>query len=275
MLRTRSQCRVLTCWTLAVAGILTAATLHAEPNRAWVDPPERYENTAPIPGPSPMLPPEAPPAPSRPAPRIVPPDQDEAVDAKPPDAASPERPRTPPEIEPEERPRQADRTRRELPPEPQEKEGPDRQDAFDPAAAAEEFAAGYLRHWSAPNVATLEAMQAFYATDVVYHGRRMTMRAVLEEKRRFIQRWPVRNYEARPESMRTKCDGQGPVCMVRTAFDFRAASPQTGKVSQGSAILLLEISFATGRPLIVAENSLVTSRLRGARREASEDDDEP
>ncbi len=184
-------------------------------------------------------------------------------------------PKPVPERAPDEDATAADRAQPEAPRGRRRIEDPVRPDPVDHAAAAEEFAADYLRTWSAPNVATPDAMQAFYAPEVLYHRRRMDLRSLLDEKRRFIRRWPIRAYVALPETMRTHCRSSDQTCTVRTAFEFRAASPETGKLSQGSAILLLEISFATGRPLIVVENSEVTSRSRGARREVFEDGEEP
>jgi hypothetical protein len=277
-----SACRFWIGFAFAAAWLPAAECALAQANRPWVDPPERYENSAPTPAVPPKPEPDAssPPGGSA-APQTAPSEEGRAADPQPPRTASPERVLPPPPVLPEarspppERSPPVERPQAERPRERQDIEPSDRVETVDTAAVAEDFATEYLRYWSAPNAATLDAMQAFYAPEVLYHGRRMTMRGLLDEKRRFIQRWPVRNYATRPETMRTSCDRSGSACMVRTAFDFRAASPQTGKLSQGSAILLLEISFATGRPLIVVENSQVTSRLQGTRREAPEDVDEP
>jgi hypothetical protein len=57
-------------------------------------------------------------------------------------------------------------------------------------------------------------------------------------------------------------------------FDFTAKSPQTGKVSQGTALLQLGVSFSAGRPMIVIESSQITSRAQGPKSEAFEDDEE-
>lgn len=74
--------------------------------------------------------------------------------------------------------------------------------------------------------------------------------------------------------MRATCDPAPPICTVRTAFDFTALSPPTGKRSQGTALLQLGVSFATGEPVIVFESSQVTSRARSARSEVFEDDED-
>jgi hypothetical protein len=102
----------------------------------------------------------------------------------------------------------------------------------------------------------------------------MSARALFEEKRRFVRRWPVRDYQPRMDSMRTVCDPAPPICTVRTVVDFTASSPERGRRSQGSSLLQLGISFASGEPLIVFENSQVTSRARSPRSEDVEDDDD-
>jgi hypothetical protein len=141
-------------------------------------------------------------------------------------------------------------------------------------AAAEDLATAYFEYWSAPNAITLDATPDFYAPNVLFHGRQMSARALFEEKRRFVRRWPVREYTARPETMRTTCDSAPPICTVRMVFDFTATSPQTGKRSQGTALLQLGVSFSAGQPMIVFESSQVTSRARSARGGVFEDDDD-
>ncbi len=265
---TRALSRFVVCWTVGFCCLTWGGALEAQSGRAWTDPPARTEEITPVPLPKPV--PEA-----APTPPAAPPTGDKAADDRPPEAVSRGRPLPVPERAPDEDAAAADRAQPEAPRGRRRIEDPVRPDPVDHAAAAEEFAADYLRTWSAPNVATPDAMQAFYAPEVLYHRRRMDLRSLLDEKRRFIRRWPIRAYVALPETMRTHCRSSDQTCTVRTAFEFRAASPETGKLSQGSAILLLEISFATGRPLIVVENSEVTSRSRGARREVFEDGEEP
>ena len=132
----------------------------------------------------------------------------------------------------------------------------------------------YLSYWSAPNAVTLDATPDFYAPQVLFHGRRLSARALFEEKRQFVRRWPVREYWPRRETMRTSCDPAPPICTVRALFDFKASNPQTGRRSQGTAHLQLGVSFSDGEPMIVFETSQVISRGPSARGEAFEDDED-
>jgi len=103
-------------------------------------------------------------------------------------------------------------------------------------------------------------MPDFYASKVLFHGRVMGARALLDEKRRFIQRWPDRTYTPRLGTMRTSCHALAKVCTVRTTFDFTAANPAQGARSKGKADLELGVSVADHQPRIVFETSRVIQR---------------
>src|SRR5215207_11032199 len=237
----------------------------AQSDRPWVDPPMRRpaepapsgsqpaQATAPADAARPSLPPSprAPePSPQRAgtppgagAPGAAPAPSAQAREAPPPNSStsphtvSPANPPGPPGAAPPNEPAPAVPARKEA------------------ATAAETLAGAYLDYWSAPNAVTLDATPDFYAPRVEFHGREMSARALYEEKRRFVRRWPVRHYVARPESTEATCSGE--TCTVRTTFDYRASNPESGRRSQGVANLELEISFAGGAPVIVAETSRV------------------
>lgn len=129
--------------------------------------------------------------------------------------------------------------------------------------AAEALAKAYLNTWSAPNGLTLKSTTGFYAPRVRFHGRMMSARALLEEKRRFVRRWPERSYRPRLSTMDTACASRRRICTVRSVFDFAAANPASGRRSEGIGTLELVVSFAGERPVIAAENSAVLGRVRG------------
>ena len=120
----------------------------------------------------------------------------------------------------------------------------------------------YLNYWSAPNALTLDAMPDFYATKVLFHGRVMTARALTEEKRRFLQRWPDRTYVPRLGTLQTTCNAAAEVCTVRTTFNFTAVNPALGARSEGRAALELGVNVAGERPVIVFETSRILHRER-------------
>jgi len=130
----------------------------------------------------------------------------------------------------------------------------------DRAEAAQELAVNYLNSWSAPNPVTLETTSDFYAPRVLFYGRPMDVRALIREKRRFVQRWPERQYRPHEDTMRVACDPERDVCTVQSVFDFTAANPERRRISQGIAALQLVVSFEGERPLIVAESSTMLGR---------------
>ncbi len=128
------------------------------------------------------------------------------------------------------------------------------------AAQAQQLAVGYLDSVSAPNGAMLAAAPRFYGSRVRFHGRTMSIGALVAEKRRFVRRWPERRYTPQDGTMRTACNAADAVCVVRTVIGFSAANPARGARSEGLSELSLTVSFAEGRPVIVSESSRVLRR---------------
>jgi len=131
--------------------------------------------------------------------------------------------------------------------------------------AARQLAVDYLTLWSAPNELTLKVMPLFYGERVDFHGRSMSTKAVMAEKRRFVRRWPVRSYTARIDTLRSSCAPAAQICTVKGQFDFTAISPERGRRSQGAADLALQVSFAGERPRILAETTRIVTRGRTRR----------
>ncbi len=130
------------------------------------------------------------------------------------------------------------------------------------AAAAQTLNRDYFASISESNGATLGDAPRFYGDSVVFHGRPMSMGALLAEKRRFVARWPERRYRPRPDSVRTACNVELGLCRVRSTVDFSAASPGRGTRSQGTVAVELAVRFVGERPVIVSENSWVMHRER-------------
>jgi hypothetical protein len=128
------------------------------------------------------------------------------------------------------------------------------------ASAAQRLALDYLDSVSGPEAASMATARRFYAEGVRRFGRTVPLAAVVAEKRNFAQRWPERRYEAQSGATRTACSAASASCLVRTVYDYRADAPARGARSQGTAELILEISFAGARPLIVSESSRVLRR---------------
>jgi hypothetical protein len=125
---------------------------------------------------------------------------------------------------------------------------------------ARKLATNYLSLWSASNHRTLQATPAFYGSQVMFHGRSMRFGELLAEKRRFVQRWPVRQYRYRSGTMGVTCAPNGHSCVIRSTFDFDAANSKLGRRSRGVGTHELVVTFAGARPVIASETSRVFSR---------------
>ena len=120
---------------------------------------------------------------------------------------------------------------------------------------AAEIAEHYFDLWSAPNDVMLKATPALYGSTVAFYGRDITQSALIAEKRRFAERWPVRAYRHRPDSVRVDCDAEDELCTVRSRYDYTVANPRGGRQARGSSALEIGVSFASGRPVIVSETT--------------------
>jgi hypothetical protein len=125
---------------------------------------------------------------------------------------------------------------------------------------ARNLAQNYLSVWSASNDRTLQTTPDFYGSKVQFHGRSMSMAALLAEKRRFVQRWPNRRYRYEPGAMGVRCNSAGTSCIVRSTFAFDASNARLGRRSRGVGAHELVVNFAGNRPVIVSENSRVLGR---------------
>jgi hypothetical protein len=263
-------------WQAAlIPALLMAPAALAQTRGAWVDPPtELFVPQAEPARPSPPAPVHATLPPSQPAPSTVP------------DLAPPQKSDSRPQARVDKAPsgelahrseapspravpsHQSARPTREIAPAPPP--------SFDVAARqssavrqagarerdARNLARNYLSLWSASNHRTLQATPAFYGSQVMFHGRPMSFGQLLAEKRRFVQRWPVRSYRYRPETMGVTCEPNGRSCRIRSTFDFDAANSELGRRSRGAGTHELVVTFAGDRPVIASENSRVFSRQR-------------
>jgi hypothetical protein len=132
--------------------------------------------------------------------------------------------------------------------------------ASSPEDDARNLAQNYLSVWSASNDQTLRTTPDFYGSEVRFHGRLMSMAALLAEKRRFVQRWPSRRYRYEPGAMGVRCNSTGTSCIVRSTFAFDASNARLGRRSRGVGAHELVVNFVGNRPVIVSENSRVLGR---------------
>ena len=124
--------------------------------------------------------------------------------------------------------------------------------------AAEQTAAAYLKAWSSPNGEALPRLRKLSADRVEYFGRSISRDAWSRIKRTFADKWPVRQYRPRPETMTAECDQNGR-CTVRAIVDWTTAHPGRADSASGSSKLELGID-TSGRQMVVYRDSMLVIR---------------
>ena len=99
-----------------------------------------------------------------------------------------------------------------------------------------------------------------YAPELKYFGDRMTNAQIVEEQRRYVGKWPVRNFRVKREMTRIVCDKARSLCGVSGVLDFHDVNPAEGKTSDGTAMFEFSVNFTPSGPKIVAEGGKVISR---------------
>lgn len=263
-----------TGWSLATQSALLTLLMAVGPmaaaqtGRPWVDPPGGSPAT-PSPAPEPQAPEPVRPAPAAPPQAASPPPPTPA--APPAQTAQPQTPVVRPDTPATRQAQQPEAAPAPPAPapaaptpvttaRPKQDSPDDRREAR--AATAKRFAVDYLASWSAPNDSALESTAAFYAPRVLFHGREVSMKRLFDEKRRFVKRWPERDYRPREDGVGTTCNSAGEICTVHAVFDFTASHPRRRRVSQGTGALQLVVHFIGDRPVIVAEHSTLLGQER-------------
>jgi hypothetical protein len=129
-------------------------------------------------------------------------------------------------------------------------------------AAAAKLSHDYLGVWSSNSSAAMRQVSFIYGSRVRFYGRLLSRSDLHAEKRRFIQRWPIRRYALRPGTVRVTCAGPNVRCTVRGVLDWRTESPSRGVQTHGSSRFVQAFDFSRGRPLIVSESGSVLKRGR-------------
>jgi hypothetical protein len=129
-------------------------------------------------------------------------------------------------------------------------------------ARAVRLSRAYLGAWSSNSSAALRQVSFIYGPRVRFYGRILSRSGLHAEKRRFIQRWPIRRYALRSGTVRVLCSPAKARCTLNGVIDWRTESPSRAVRAHGSARFAQEIDFSTGRPLVVAESGSVLKKAR-------------
>jgi DnaJ domain len=130
--------------------------------------------------------------------------------------------------------------------------------ALDERAAS--FISARISRWSSAGASDLVAFVSAYADQVLYYGSLKSRELILQDKRRFLERWPERRYELRPGSVAAQCKAN--VCSVRGVLDWRARSVARAASASGMAQFEYEVMVSDGAFRIISENSAVVRPRR-------------
>ncbi|RCW81960.1 S1C family serine protease [Phyllobacterium bourgognense] len=127
------------------------------------------------------------------------------------------------------------------------------------------FVISYHEALSGDNATAWKFMQGAYSGSVSYYGKYLSKEAVLAEKRKFMERWPNRNYVVQPDSVTVACAVTS--CHVEALVDWQAGSPARKKTPSGVASM--SIDWDTSLEVITSESSSVIKHERPDTKTAS------
>jgi hypothetical protein len=131
--------------------------------------------------------------------------------------------------------------------------------------ASSDLTASYLQAWSTPRAASPDYVTRVYAPRIRFYGRVLDRNGLVGEKRRFVRRWPVRQYAVRPGTVQVACDQRSRLCRVSSVLDWRAESPARRAVARGSSSFEQRFDFSTDRPAVVHEGGRVLPSREASR----------
>ena len=128
----------------------------------------------------------------------------------------------------------------------------------DRPAIVAELSHAYLRQWSFTGRDALQTVNQAYAPRVMFYGRVLARNQLYREKLRFIQRWPIRRYVLRPDTVRVACPTSAS-CRVSGIMDWRVE--RNARVARGSSTFVQGFVLSPS-PQIVSESGRVLARRR-------------
>jgi hypothetical protein len=130
------------------------------------------------------------------------------------------------------------------------------------AADAKSFVSALTSKWSDTNAVALDGLDAFYAPQVDYFGKRLSRDRVLADKRRFAERWPERTYKI--QSSHEQCSGSE--CLVEGYVEWGTRS-RTRKTRASGTANFRYVLVLTGRAFAIREEggNVVKRRSREPR----------
>jgi hypothetical protein len=122
--------------------------------------------------------------------------------------------------------------------------------------ASVSFIHKYMEQWSAPNPEALAYMNRVFPDQAGYFTQTLTHAALMQAKRRFAERWPVRRFTVRNDDLSVSCDKQH-LCTVWGLIDWHCSSPERHADAIGTSIFVFQIQDGQ---TVLDENGFVIAR---------------
>src|SRR6476620_2575056 len=109
---------------------------------------------------------------------------------------------------------------------------------FEEASIA--FIHTYMQRWSSPNPEAMAYMDKVFSDGVSYFNETLNRTDLMQRKRRFAERWPLRSFAVRSDNISVSCD-QRHLCMVWGLVDWLCRSPDRRATASGTSVFAFQI----------------------------------
>ncbi len=120
---------------------------------------------------------------------------------------------------------------------------------------AKAIVTAYYDLWSRTGT-DVEGLAQYYGDTAAFYGSTEPRDKIMDEKRKFSVRWPIRHYTIRPGTVFAQCTD---TCSVAGVVEWDVSSIERGAHSVGSASFVLKIALTSGPAggIILSENGAV------------------
>jgi hypothetical protein len=125
---------------------------------------------------------------------------------------------------------------------------------------ARAFLEDYMRRTEGETEQVLAFVRNSFGAEIRYYGKVVPNAQVVEEKRRYLNRWPQRRYQLKPETMRVACDEVRATCLVSGELDYDVRDPRGSRSASGAATYELRVIFTQAGPKVVEESGRTLAR---------------
>nr|ALS90961.1 MetaGeneMark_Unknown Function [uncultured bacterium] len=125
---------------------------------------------------------------------------------------------------------------------------------------ARAFVEDYMRRTEGETEQVLTFVRNSFGAEIRYYGKVVPNAQVVEEKRRYLTRWPQRRYNLKPDTMRVQCDEARSTCQMSGELDYDVRDPRAARTSSGAATYDLRVVFTQAGPKVVEESGRTLAR---------------